>query len=212
MAPDPIVQERVYQAMKADIRAGFLRPGARVKIQSLSDRYGSSVTPVREACWRLVGEMLLEAQAPGGFRMRALDAARLRHLYEWNAQILVVALASLEPGVLLERLAVSVVPGEAFTGREIAGITGELFQAIAGAARNPELEAGLDRLNDRLSAARLAEGRVIRELQQELTTLLILSASGVRNVLRKGIVRYHSRRIERAGEIVDAMIPLKPGT
>jgi DNA-binding GntR family transcriptional regulator len=204
MAPEPVVQERIYRALKADLRTGALPPGCRIEIQTLADRYGASPTPVREACWRLVGEALLEMHRHGGFRVVALDAARLRSLYEWTGQLLSGALAVRRSEIPLEGFETLARPGRASMPEALADATGQLFRAIAVASENPEMVTQVDRTNDRLHFVRLSEGLVFRQQWQELEGLLRGVGSTTRAAIRGQIVRYHRRRSDRAGDIISA--------
>jgi GntR family transcriptional regulator, colanic acid and biofilm gene transcriptional regulator len=59
---------RVYQALREGLIAGKFHPGQRLVMQELADAFGTSVTPVREACLRLVSEYGLELRS-GRFAM-----------------------------------------------------------------------------------------------------------------------------------------------
>lgn len=201
MAPDPTIQQRVYRALKADLRSGFLLPGDPAEILALSRRYGSSETPVREAGWRGVGERLLEPAPHGGFRVCPLTPTGLRHLYQWNSHHLASAVALAEPVVLIDRIVeISVPPQDGQA--DVVQATAILFDAISAATGNAEFVAASDRLNDRLSAVRLVEHQAVRDTPAELATLLRLGVSEHPNGLRKALLHYHRRRIERADMIV----------
>ena len=54
---------RTYVALKDALVAGRFRPGQRLLMQELALQLGTSVTPVREACMRLVAERGLEVRS-----------------------------------------------------------------------------------------------------------------------------------------------------
>jgi DNA-binding GntR family transcriptional regulator len=54
---------RTYVALKDALIAGSFRPGERLLMQDLALRLGTSVTPVREACMRIVSERGLELRS-----------------------------------------------------------------------------------------------------------------------------------------------------
>ena len=54
---------RTYLALKDALIAGNFRPGQRLLMQDLAEQLGTSVTPVREACIRLVSERGLELRS-----------------------------------------------------------------------------------------------------------------------------------------------------
>lgn len=51
---------RVYQVLRTGLLEGEYGPGQRMILQDLADVIGTSITPVREACLRLVSEGALE--------------------------------------------------------------------------------------------------------------------------------------------------------
>lgn len=54
---------RAYVALREGLIAGRFRPGQRLIMQELAEQLGTSVTPVREACLRLVSERGLELRS-----------------------------------------------------------------------------------------------------------------------------------------------------
>jgi DNA-binding GntR family transcriptional regulator len=54
---------RAYASLREALVGGSFRPGERLVMQDLADRLGTSVTPVREACLRLVSEQGLEIRS-----------------------------------------------------------------------------------------------------------------------------------------------------
>lgn len=54
---------RVYVALKDMLIGGRFRPGQRLLMQELAVQFGTSVTPVREACMRIVAERGLEVRS-----------------------------------------------------------------------------------------------------------------------------------------------------
>jgi DNA-binding GntR family transcriptional regulator len=54
---------RTYENLREALIAGSFRPGERLLMQDLAERLGTSVTPVREACFRLVSEQALELRS-----------------------------------------------------------------------------------------------------------------------------------------------------
>jgi len=57
------LSEQAYLALREELISGGFRPGARLLMQDLANRLGTSITPVREACRRLTGEHALELRA-----------------------------------------------------------------------------------------------------------------------------------------------------
>ena len=56
MSPEPVLAERAYLLLKADIMAGRFAPGSILNERQLAAEYGVSVSPLRDAAQRLAGE------------------------------------------------------------------------------------------------------------------------------------------------------------
>jgi DNA-binding GntR family transcriptional regulator len=67
---------RTYVALKDALIAGNFRPGQRLLMQELATQLGTSVTPVREACMRLVSERGLEVRSGRFVTVPDLTVAR----------------------------------------------------------------------------------------------------------------------------------------
>jgi DNA-binding GntR family transcriptional regulator len=70
--------ERVRESIRDDIIDGNLRPGERLRIGALKEKYGPSATPIREALTRLAGEWIVESSGGTGFRVAGMSRADLR--------------------------------------------------------------------------------------------------------------------------------------
>jgi DNA-binding GntR family transcriptional regulator len=75
------VYQRVHERLRADILAGRLAPGTRLKIQDLATRYGLSHMPVREALQQLQGEGLVVMAPNRGATVRRMDAQFIRNIF-----------------------------------------------------------------------------------------------------------------------------------
>jgi len=75
------VYQRVHEHLRAEIVAGRLPPGARLKIQDLAARYGLSHMPVREALQQLQGEGLVVMAPNRGATVRRMDAHFVRNVF-----------------------------------------------------------------------------------------------------------------------------------
>jgi GntR family transcriptional regulator, carbon starvation induced regulator len=82
---EAIVRERV----RGDILSGVLEPNSRLRIRSLSLRYGVGGSPLREALSRLVPEGLIRLEHNRGFRVTPLSIEELKEITEMR-QILEV--------------------------------------------------------------------------------------------------------------------------
>lgn len=70
------LSQRAYAVLRDELIAGRFRPGQRLLMQELADGLGTSITPVREACMRLVSERGLEVQSGRFVLVPALSLSR----------------------------------------------------------------------------------------------------------------------------------------
>lgn len=73
--------------LRRDIVSGELPAGCRLKTQELARRYGTSVNPVREALHQLNGEGFVILSRNRGARVRELDEAFVRNIFDIRALI-----------------------------------------------------------------------------------------------------------------------------
>lgn len=83
--PDQPSYNRLRDLIRDDIIEGRLPSGARLKIAELAARYQSSGIPVREALQQLQGEGIVTFTPNRGARVRQIDEAFLRNIYEIRA-------------------------------------------------------------------------------------------------------------------------------
>jgi DNA-binding GntR family transcriptional regulator len=74
--------EHVYATLKTEILGGVLRPGSRLRVVELADRFSVSQTVVREALTRLAEQRIVEAAPQQGYRVAPLTLADLTALTE----------------------------------------------------------------------------------------------------------------------------------
>ncbi len=208
MSPGPTF-DRVYLALKDQLTGGAFAPGDHLEPAVIGEDLNSSITPVRDALHRLVGEKIVEAPRNDGFRVPAPTEAELRDLYGWNRDLLDLALRRRSPGTGGAALYAARhldVPGD-----QAASTAADLFRRISRRSGNPEHEAAVEILNDRLSAVRLVEGRLFVDIDEELAALRTLLAGEDLTRLRRAISAYHRRRQRAAPELLIASrLPLEP--
>ncbi len=201
-AVDPITQERVYRALKADYLAGRFHAGEKLEIQDIADRHGSSKTPVREAACRLMGEGLVEPDRAGGFRIILAAPGELIQLYAWNMHLLLSLAQAMKTSVLRQTLDRFSGVGIGDTPVELATLTGSIFLAFAQATGNSEAVASIAQINERLYYPRIVETTKVKEVARELRTLTNPAVADVHKAIRRRIESYHERRIGHQREIV----------
>lgn len=77
----------IYGRLHAAILSLEMKPGAALQEKRISEEFGVSRTPVREALNRIAAEGFLVATPHRGYTVRALDAQQLMALYEYRATV-----------------------------------------------------------------------------------------------------------------------------
>lgn len=201
MSPGPTF-DRVYLALKEQLTGGSFAPGDHLEPTAIGEDLNSSITPVRDALHRLVGERIVEAPRNDGFRVPAPTEAELRDLYGWNRDLLDLALRKRSPnagGAALYAARQADLPSD-----QVASTAADLFRRIARRYGNPEHEAAVELLNDRLSAMRIVEGRLFADIEEELAAFRALLAEEDLPELRRANAIYHRRRQRAAPELLIA--------
>ena len=75
---DSKLSDQLYRGLKEDILNLVLEPGQSISIQKISDRYGGSRTPAREAVVRLQQEGLLIVKPQSGTIISPISIERVR--------------------------------------------------------------------------------------------------------------------------------------
>jgi DNA-binding GntR family transcriptional regulator len=68
--------------IKKDIVEGFIKPGGKIVVRELCERYGISGTPVKQALNRLVSEGLVESIPRRGMRLQAVTWSEICDILE----------------------------------------------------------------------------------------------------------------------------------
>lgn len=192
MSPGPTF-DRVYAALKEQLLSGRWAPGAHLEPGVIGEDLAASVTPVRDALHRLVGENLVDAPRHDGFWVPTWTEVQLRVLYVWSGDLAAWALRR-------QRHAWPQGPGPTAALSD----PGPLLLAIARAADHPELERAVAASNDRLAAFRASEPDVLDGTQMELAELEAIRNAGSIARMRSGIAAYHRRRLRAAPLILES--------
>jgi DNA-binding GntR family transcriptional regulator len=81
------LRARIEEALRLDIIEGTLGPGTRLRVEGLSQEYGVSPTPIREALQRLAAENFVTLDPRVGASVTRLSARELREVY-WLRDLL----------------------------------------------------------------------------------------------------------------------------
>lgn len=198
MSP-PGTFERVYAAIKNQLRIGAFRPGERLEPAALSGQLNSSVTPIRDALHRLTGERLVEAPRHEGFRVPLVTESMLRHLYAWHLDLLLLATAR------RHWRPVSVEGTEDATAFALASQLDRqnaLFLKLAEAGGNPEHLLALRALIERMEPYQRFEDELLDAVQKETENIAVAISAGDRKSLRRSLIAYHRRRARLVPELI----------
>jgi DNA-binding GntR family transcriptional regulator len=150
-------KKQIYAALRSEIILGHRKPGERLAVDDLKSRFGTSVTPVRDALQMLNQEELITIKPRAGYFVTWITLKELRDMLELR-EILEVA--------AVERAAETVTEEQLIELKQVhAGYAGDDDQAytrytdenrrfhflLARASGNQELALALRRLHDRLA-------------------------------------------------------------
>jgi DNA-binding GntR family transcriptional regulator len=125
------LRDTVHEHLLAALQSGHLRPGTRVHETALAEALGTSLTPVREALFRLVEQGVLEHRPRRGFYVSEFGESEIREIYTLRARLEAFA-AGLIATRVAEQRATTAAAGEMFerlhtiiAEGEAAGLAGD---------------------------------------------------------------------------------------
>ena len=153
----PFSKNQIYAALKSEIIMGRVAPGERLAVDALKARFGTSITPVRDALQMLNQEGLITIKPRSGYFVTRITLKTLRDMLELREILEVAAVERAAATITVDQL-------EALQGVH-AGYTGDDDQAytrytdenrrfhflLAEASGNQELALAVRRLHDRLA-------------------------------------------------------------
>jgi DNA-binding GntR family transcriptional regulator len=74
------VGEAVYRRIRSDIVFGILRPGQKLRLEKVSESYGTSISTLRELLSRMSAEGLIIAEGQRGFEVAPVSAEDFRQV------------------------------------------------------------------------------------------------------------------------------------
>ncbi len=140
----------VYDAIKAAIIYGELKPGERLRHESLAKQFNVSHTPVRQALERLVADGFADRVAYRGIRVVSLNEEEIAEVYTFR--------------LLLEPIAIRLA------AENISENTIEELSALIGKAN---LMVSLEQMNERREINRDFHEKIIKECGKLVLTRLI---------------------------------------
>ena len=198
MSP-PGTFERVYAAIRDQLRKGAFRPGERLEPSAFCDQLNASVTPVRDALHRLTGERLVEAPRHEGFRVPLVTERMLRQLYAWHLDLLLLAIARRHWDQ-----AIGEGTEDASTPASVNALDRQnaLFLRLVEAGGNPEHIFALRALIERMEPYQRFEVHLLDAVQAETDTIAAAISAGDSRALRKSLIAYHRKRAHLVPELI----------
>ena len=83
----PTLTSSVYEQLRADILAGRMRPGEKIRAEALRKRFNTASSPVREALNRLLSEGFVALEEQKGFRVAPVSREELKELVKTRCWI-----------------------------------------------------------------------------------------------------------------------------
>jgi GntR family colanic acid and biofilm gene transcriptional regulator len=164
------LSQRAYQHLREGLIAGNFRPGQRFIMQDLADRVGTSITPVREACIRLVSEGGLELRSRRFVHVPDLSLARytevrtIRIALEGLAAELAASRAKPADVALLLSLNKKFATAVKSVGAEAAIVTNRAFHFSLYRL------AGLEMLTTQIESLWMSMGPILNVFYNDVTT------------------------------------------
>ena len=199
MSPEPVAAERTYRLLREQIIIGAYKPGWPLNLQRLAEEFGISVSPLRDAMHRLVGERIVEALPVGGFQVGVPTAESLHDLYSWHDQLVRHAMTS--PLSDSQRRMLPTLTGAEITAEMLARATTTLFAVLGDASGNVEHREAIANASARLFRVRMTEQQIIKDVFPEFESLVAVSATGDAVSIRHAVWGYHRRRLRRAARL-----------
>lgn len=206
MSLDPTHADQVYRSLKRDIMSGRYPPGSAPNVHQIATEVGLSISPVRDAMERLVGERILVARVGGGFQMPEVSEASLSELYLWHSYLARGAIRSMPAIAQPADLANELETVDSNDNGAIVAATARFFLELAATGAGSEHVAAMRSAGERLAIIRFAEHR-LRDRKSELERLQTLAISGSKAVLKEAIAVYHRRRFRHLSQIIRMLHP-----
>ena len=80
--PQETIGESAYRRIRSDIIFGVLAPGQKLRLEKVSESYGTSISTLRELLNRMCAEGLIVAEGQRGFEVAPVSADDFRQVAE----------------------------------------------------------------------------------------------------------------------------------
>lgn len=190
----------LYGQVRRALQSGRYTPGQRIDPGMLAMEFSTSLTPVRFALYRLVGEGMIVDHSRNGFHVPLPTEVGMRELYDWMEWLLVTS-NEIDGVKSLHRQTSAPSP----TDDDLPKKTWKLFDAIARGTGHWSLHQAVRQTNDRLAPIRRAKQELIDHAAEELAELQQLWQAQDTARLSSALRAYHQRRKQLVPCIVALM-------
>jgi hypothetical protein len=192
-------RDRVYREIKSAIISSEYRMAEKLEATRLAHLHNASVTPVREALFRLMGEGLVQGAAVGGFQVQTLTQNGLKDMYIFNRDMLLMSLSqrSRETHTIVSK---SGLLGDIYIAA-MHDRTRRLFSAIFAFSASMKAQAVGEHLNDCLAGVRAIEPMILNRVEEELLEMVGHIQTENFTALRNAVRAYHQRRLAKTAQI-----------
>lgn len=90
---DSTLAQQCYEQLQSEIIEGILKPGEKLKVGPIKERFSIGQSPVREALSRLAAFGLVDVEENKGFRVSTISEVDIRDTYTTFTRIETMALA-----------------------------------------------------------------------------------------------------------------------
>jgi len=147
----------IYNALRSEILNGQLKPGERLAIEELKIKFGTSVTPLRDALQMLNQEALITIKPRSGYFVTRITLKELRDMLELREILELAAIERAAKNMTPERIGQLRGIHRGYTGDDEISYTRytdenrNFHYMVAETAENMELAVTLGHLLDRLA-------------------------------------------------------------
>ncbi|WP_323014786.1 GntR family transcriptional regulator [Devosia sp.] len=160
MASKPVTREnlstQLYNNLRTSLMDGQYAPGQKLTISGIAEECGTSITPVREAIFRLVSERALEIRAATSVQVPNLSAQSLREVQRIRVEL---------EGTAAQRAA------ELATKADLKALKAINADFIKAAANNPAKASVLNR-DFHFAVLRLAQMPILEGICENMWVLM----------------------------------------
>ena len=150
-------KQQIHAALRGEIILGHRKPGERLAVDDLKSRFGTSVTPVRDALQMLSQEGLITIKPRSGYFVTRITLKELSDMLELREILEVAAVERAAETITAAQLTALSKVHAGYAGDDDGAYTRytdenrQFHYLLAQASGNQELARTLRRLHDRLA-------------------------------------------------------------